>query len=423
MISTLSLDFHYIIEQRQKKSSLVALWQISLLASGLCWLGFSLGAGLIGKLYQSDTLSSFFAYASIFVVVEILRRAVRAVATKQQQFKELALAETYNVIFYSIVSIVMLFFIRSVWVFLIIFYLGNALELIYLWVLNRKEIAQSLSKVFEQGTLLRKSICKYRSFVTQATTVSAINQVAGNAPILILGLWVNPAYLGLYYFASQLIGVPVSMLTAAISQVFFPVFSETKDAEIVNMTNRFVRLVGSLGLPLLMFFSLVLMQAVPWLFGDKWLDAVPLIPVMFVLFGSSLFINPIGAIPFVKRKPGWELLWNIGSFIVKVGAMLIGLRTSFVVAVWAYAIAGAVTNIAFYVMAMYLVKDNVYKALQRIGISLIPAIAYAVFIYAFWSVKGWLLLSISLAGCLLLLLLINVLDKGRLKADLIQLIS
>lgn len=423
IVSTLSLDFQYIIEQKRKHTNLIALWQISVLASLICFVILSLGSGLIGLLYKSEILSRFFLYTSVFVVIEILRRAVRSVATKQLQFKELALAETYNVIFYSIVSIVALYFYKSVWVFLIIFYLGNAVELIYLWLLNRKLNAKALRYVLSKAHILCLSIRKYKGFVTQATVVSTINQIAGNAPILILGLWVNPVYLGLYYFASQLVGIPVNMLTAAINQVFFPVFSETKNSEIVTMTDRFIRLVGNLGLPLLMLMSVVLMHLVEWLFGVKWVEAIPLLPMMFILFGSSLFVNPIGGIPFVKRKPGWELVWNVVAFVVKVGAMLIGLKTSFMMAILAYAIASAVMNVAFYLMAMTMVEVSLYKSLQKLCVCIVPTAVFALLNIAIFKLQDWMALSLSACGCILLIVFINILEKGRLKADIRQLMS
>jgi len=419
----LSLDYHYVIEERQKNVSLIALWQISIIAGVLCFFIITFGAGFLGSLYKSVMLGRTFQYASIFLIIEFLRRTVRSVATKRMQFKELAMAETYNVLFYSVVSIIALYFVRSVWVFLIVFYLGNLLETIYLWLVNRSLIQGKLHKHLTRKLLLCRVIKKHRSFISFATLVAIINQISGNAPILILGLLVKPDYLGIFYFASQLVGVPVGMFTAAINQVFFPVFAGTKDGDIGNMASRYLRLVGNLGLPLLLLFSVILMYLIGWLFGSKWDEAVSYVPLMFVLFGSSLYINPIGGIPFVKRKPSWELTWNIFAFVIRIGAMMLGLQTSFFMAILAFAAASAVTNIAFYLMSMHLIKIDLFASTKQVLISLIPTMMYAVFILLIRSLQPLAVLSLSLLGCGILLCAINLVSNGLLKADIKQLLS
>ncbi len=419
-ISLLSLDFHYIVEQQRKITGLIALWQITLIAAILGFIILSLGAGLIGNIYHSNTLVKLFRYTAVFVIVETLRSGVRAIATKQLRFKALAIAETLNVVFYSVVSMAVLYFYRSLWVFLIVFYLGNLIELVYLWHMNRKVIAGISRKMFDQSKsrLLCLTLTAHRSFLAQATLVSVFNQVSSNAPILILGMMVNPVLIGLYFFASQLIGVPVGMFTNAIHQVFFPVFAGKQDSDISNMSSRFIRLVGYVGMPLLLAFSFVIMYAVGWLFNGKWDDAIPLIMPVFLIFGTSLYCTPLGGIPFVKRKPGWELVWNMCSLGIKVAAMLVGLRVSFEMAVWLFAIASVVTNIAFYLMSMVLVQQKPAKTMLQVLYSLIPSGCLAILIIFAERLQSWMAVTIVVLGSGVLLLIVNYVSKGLLAPDI-----
>ena len=420
LVGLLSLDFHYIIEQKKTASGLFALWQLTVITSVVGFILLSLGAGLLGLVYKSEILAKLFRYTSVFFIVEVLRRTVRSIATKRLQFKEMAVAETLNVVFYSIVSLAALYFYRSIWVFLIVFYLGNTVELLYLWLRNNDIICKVLRNLFSKGKsrLLLMTLCVYRTFLTQATLVSVINQVASNAPILILGLMVNPMLIGLYFFASQLIGVPVGMFTTAINQVFFPVFAGKKDGDIGNMSSRYVRLVGSLGLPLLLVFSFVTIYATDWLFGGKWNEAIPLIMPMFILFGSGLYCTPLGGIPFIKRKPSWELFWNIGGLVLKVGAMFIGLRQSFELAIWLFAIAGAVTHLAFYVIAMLLVRQNLFDTMLKVLGSLIPTLILSGLIFFVMHLQPWIAIVSVVLGCGALWTGLNMISKGMLISDL-----
>lgn len=423
VVGSLSFDFHYIVEQRQTNSSLVALWQITAIASIAGLVVLSISSGIFGDLYDSRVLGSLLQYTSIFLIIEIIRKTVRSMSTKAMQFRELALAETYNVIFYSVLTIIVLFFYRSIWVYVIIFYLGNAVETIYLWNLNSSKINKVLGKILIKRKLFSLILKRYRNFLTQATLVSLVNQFSGNAPILILGLIIEPVYMGIYFFASQLIGVPIGMFTNAINQVFFPVFAGKKDGDIGNMVARYIRLVSYIGIPLLMLFSFVAMFAVNLLFGSKWGDAIPLIPIMVIMFGASLFVTPISGIPFIKRKPGWELSWNITALIIKVGAMLIGLKTSFLTAIWAYAVSGAVMSFAFYFMSMYLIDVKLSRIFRKLLISLIPVILYGLFLKVIFKLLPLSAIIAAIIGCLVMLVLIDVFNKGILRQDLKTILS
>jgi len=418
VISSLSLDFHYIIERRQQKVSLIVLWQLTIISAVIGFLLLSIGSSLLGYLYQSEVLAKLFRYTSIFLVIEILRRAVRSVATRKLQFRELALSETWNVVFYSVLTFVALYFYRSLWIYVIAFYLGNAVETIYLWQVNKAQIGKAFKQAFSRFSLLKKVLQRYKAFLTQATLVSVINQYSSNAPVLILGMMIEPIYIGLYFFASQLIGVPVGMFNTAINQVFFPVFAGKKDGDIAEMASRYLRLVGSIGLPLLLLFSFIMMYAVQFLLGNKWGEAVPLIPIMFIIYGTSLFVNPIGGIPFIKRKPGWELAWNVVSFVVKVGAMLWGLHTSFITSLWAFGIASAVMNLAFYLMSMHLIRLKLKDTIGRILLSLLPALIYAILLNFIIGLPSLISIILAIFSCGIILIVMGILSKGRLNSDL-----
>jgi O-antigen/teichoic acid export membrane protein len=245
-----------------------------------------------------------------------------------------------------------------------------------------------------------------------------LNQISSNAPILILGVIVKPELIGLYFFASQIIGIPVGMFTNAVNQVFFPVFAGRKDNDIIHMSSRFIRLVGFLGLPVLFTFSLIMIFAVSWLFQGKWDDAIPLIWPLFLIFGSSLYCTPLGGIPFIKRKPNWELIWNILSVIIKILAMLIGLIYSFNAAIWLFAIASAVSHFTFYLMAMVLVRQKLMPSLARLLYSLIPTVVLAIITGFVLHMNTLWVITIVLVCNAALFYISDRFSKGLLISDL-----
>jgi lipopolysaccharide exporter len=420
VVFSFSLDLHYIVEKKKVQTGLIALWQLIFITAAVGFVLLSLGSGILGLIYKSAVLGNLFRFTSVFLIIELLRRTVRTIAIQRMQFKELSMAETYNVLFYSVVMLVALYFYRSIWVYLIIFYLGNAFEMLYLWNLNRVLINKAIRNLFKHGRIkiLQLFVIRFRGFLTQATLVSAINQFSSNAPILVMGAFFEPAYVGLYFIASQLIGFPIGVFNAAINQVFFPVFAGRQDTEISSIAFRFVRLAGFAGLPILLLFSFLMQFLVSWLFGDKWSGVIPLIPMVFVIYSFSLYCNPLGGIPLLKKKPGWELIWNIASFFVKIGAMLCGLLISFSAAIWAFAVASAVTSVYFYLMSMQLLQIRLSESLHKVLISWIPFALYAIFIYGIRHLQPLAAIPCSIFGCGLLLLLVNIFSKGKLISDI-----
>lgn len=417
-----SLDYLYVIEKRLSLTALTALAQLSLLASVVLIPVLALLSGWLGRFYHSPQLGNLLLWTSVFLGVEILRRGVRALASARLQFRELALAETANVILYSVLSVVLLYYRRSVVVFVSAFYLGNLLELVWLYRLNLP-LWNRVGKRLKRLGIMVRYIKSQSGFLSRATLVSVVNLFSGNAPILILGAMLNPLSIGLYYFAAQLIGIPVGMFTGALGQVFFPVFAGRKDAEIESALNRYLRLTGAVGLPLLLLFTFAAMYLTLWLFGEKWSCAVPLLPAMFILFGTGFYVNPLGGIPFIRRKPGWELIWNAVSLALKTGAMLWGLQTSFTMAVWAYSLTGAACNLAFYLMALYLVGADPRKVSPKLALSLLPSLVLGLGFYLLEPWGAYVSLGLSLLLAVVIFLSADLLSRGQLRRDLLQLFT
>jgi O-antigen/teichoic acid export membrane protein len=166
-----------------------------------------------------------------------------------------------------------------------------------------------------------------------------------------------------------------------------------------------------------------MMYAVPWLLGNKWSDAVPLIPAMVMLFGSSLYSNVIGGVTFIRRKPGLALTWTTAALIIKSGAMLWGLQTSFTNAVLAFALAGVLMNICFNLISMHQINVSLKSATGKILLSLLPVGVYALLLIPIsrFNPVAAIVISILIAGSLFPLL--DWIYKGKLKSDLKEIFS
>ncbi len=368
------LDYHYLTDKKRPHLNLQTMFQIGGLAALLLSILLWVFGRSIGSLYNSTELGMILHLSAAFIVIEVLRRCLRAIAQKHQLFKELALAETANVLVYSVLALLLIFFFRSVRLYILIFYIGNAIETGYL-ALSIPKLPQRYFSRMLSTRYLRLSCANIRqnlSFLVNVSLVNLIGIYSGNAPILFLGLLVSPKYMGLYFFASQLIAIPVGMLTSSISQVFFPVFANAERDKTLSGIKRYTSLVLKLGIPALILYSFALQSVIPLLLGAKWNEALPLIFYLVIFYGSSLLHHPISGVPYICRKPQWELRWNIGTLILRVAALYTGIQSGFEMAVLLFCVASALMNIFFYLMSIVLLRGDIIETSKTLAQSIVP---------------------------------------------------
>jgi len=367
------LDSNFITSKKHSGLDLFSFAQIGIGLSVVISILLAFGSGLLGSLYHSRELGNILRWTSLFVVVEVLRKLLRVQAQTQFRFKDLALAETLNVVFYSLASIALLYFYRKVGLYIVLFFLGNALETIYLYIKLPRRFSLSFPRLTSPKWLKISlaNLKRKQGFLFSVSLIRLINTYSGNAPILFLGMMVSPALMGVYFFATQLIGVPVTMFTVSLEQVLYPVFAKSGERDTINSINSFARLTLGLGIPLLVFYSFAVSALIPLLFGDKWDAVLPLLYYLIAFFGTSLLNDPISGVPFICRKPQWELYWNIITLVLRLAALALGIQHGFYPAILAFCVVSGVMNLSFYFLSLVLLKAPIVKPLIRVLISVV----------------------------------------------------
>lgn len=365
IFAVIGLDSNLITDSRHPKLNSFAFAQIGIGTGLLFSLLLALSAAWLARLYQSAELGVLLKWTSLFVQVEVMRKLFRSMAQSRLMFKELALAETWNVVFYCLASFSVIYFYRQVWVYVVAYFLGNLVETIYLYVHLKPFYSMRLRRVFSLRWLRYslELISRIRSFLANVSVIRLLNTYAGNAPILFLGTLVSTAFMGQYFFASQLIGVPVIMFTMAVGQVFYPVFAQLDRQRTISSIQSYSRLTLSLGIPLLLVYCFGLGYFVPILFDGKWDAAIPLLFYLIPFFASSMLNDPISGIPFICRKPHLELIWNVLSLGLRLLVLYVGIGHGFGFAVLLFSISSAVMNLLFYFMSLYLLDAGLLPAL------------------------------------------------------------
>ncbi|MCL2452654.1 MAG: lipopolysaccharide biosynthesis protein [Alphaproteobacteria bacterium] len=111
-----------------------------------------------------------------------------------------------------------------------------------------------------------------------------IISIVGQGSYFILGLLASPSVVGTYYFAFRLAFMPVNMLAGNVSSVLFPALAQFRDdpdrqhAAAIKAARGLAFAV----MPYCFLQAAVAEPAIRLIFGQKWLDAIPLIQILSV---------------------------------------------------------------------------------------------------------------------------------------------
>ncbi len=325
----------------------------------------------LGRWYNSDVLTTIIRYTTGFLLLENFRRLLTSVLQRELKLKQLANAQTLNVIFYSVLTLIVVMFRQSVWVLILGFYSGNLLELLLLlWYSRNSLIACKKDVSITTNSFLTKN----KKFLRIAWINDVVNNFSGNVPILVLGTIFPLAGMGVYYLANQVIIIPITVITTALLQVFFPAFSRKETHTVAQHFIEFSDFIVLVAFPLLALYTITACSYAPILFGAKWAETSNFMFLLSAAAAMSLLMNPVSGIPYSLQKPGVELVWSVSSTAIKVITVLLLSRFGYLISIAGFVIASIVSQITFIAIVLRLLNIDNRHYWNKFFLQLIPMI-------------------------------------------------
>jgi lipopolysaccharide exporter len=156
-------------------------------------------------------------------------------------------------------------------------------------------------------------IRRYSKFPLIDFWSATIDNVAGQIPIFILRQFFTVSQVGSYAMTIRILSIPVGLVSASISQVFFQRASEMKrhGKSITELTNKLYRKLVYIGMPPLIALSI----SGEWVFtnflGDQWSEAGKLAQIMCSAMFFALLFNPLSSIVIVCERQELALITRI----------------------------------------------------------------------------------------------------------------
>ncbi len=254
-----------------------------------------------------------------------------------------------------------------------------------------------------QGML--DGVRRYRKFPLVDIWGAFLNNVSWQVPVFMLAYFFSQTEVGFYSFALRLIYLPMSLIGAALGQVFFQRASEARhDSRKLGHTTKmlFQRLMAICLLPTLLL-GLIGSEAFNLIFGARWTEAGAYAQILSIWMLFWFISSPLSTIFTVLERQGSLLIIHIAIFGSRLASLAIGgLRDDVRLALWLFAITGAIVYgaLVFWNLRLAGVSSTiVVKTLVRYSLYALPA-ALAVFVAKLFNAAPVLLVSLAAAALL-----------------------
>ena len=145
--------------------------------------------------------------------------------------------------------------------------------------------------------------------------------------VLAYGAVYGPHAVGLFNFALRLVEESCGIVVTALRRVIVTSFAAAKRAghDLAPLFRRGTRVIAYVSAPMFLGIAAVASDAVPLIFGDQWLPAIPVLQLMLALWVFRATRMLVNAIMVVDGRQRAMVLFGIAGFVATAAAFVVSL--------------------------------------------------------------------------------------------------
>jgi O-antigen/teichoic acid export membrane protein len=143
-----------------------------------------------------------------------------------------------------------------------------------------------------------------------------INYFNSQFDTILIGKLLGVESLGIYTIAKELIMKPASIINPILTRVAFPTMSKIQDdvPRLKDVYLKMINFIASINFPIYVAIIILAPELINLLFGEKWMDAVPLVQLLSIFGAIRSTGNPIGSLLLARGRADLGFWWNFGLF-------------------------------------------------------------------------------------------------------------
>lgn len=318
---------------------IIQIFRFSIVLALIFSILFILSIHPISSFYGEHRLINVLYLISIQLFFNTLNVVPTALLLKNKKFKYIAKITSLSAFFCGLISIIFAYVGIGIYSLLITPICNSIISFLMF----------SRETVFRYNINAHKwdfePVKKILTFSIFQFSFNIVNYLSRNLDKILLGRYIGMVLLGYYEKSYRLMTLPISTLTSVFSPTLQPVLSDYQDnkAIIRNVYNRLCEYLFLLGCLIAPFMFFCAYEIIIIIFGENWIEAVPIFQVLSI------------SIPF-------QLVDSLSGGILQSTGSIKSLFVSGLIC--------AVVNVMFLIIALIIFSNIVYIALM-ISIGLI----------------------------------------------------
>lgn len=337
---------------------------------------FAIGSELIVKFYDKPELRLITILLSLNFILNAFTIVQRILLVKEMNFKVLAQIELTAIFISGFSAIILAMYGLGVYSLVIQILTIAFVSNIILWYHSKWRPAFLISK---------DSIRNLNKYSLNLLGNQIFQYWTKNLDNLLIGKFIGAGALGIYSRSYSLLAYRVNSISKILSNVLFPTLSSIQDdnERVKKIFLKVLKVICFVIFPLIVGLYVTAENIIFLLFGEKWMEMVPVFKALSV-FGFALAIGSVhGNFYMAKGKTGLQLKVGIFFKSLSIVAIIIGLKWGVIGVAYCLGIVSLISQFPQIMIAGKLVGLNlseVIKALYKILVfSFIMGGAYMVF--------------------------------------------
>ncbi|PWH86973.1 lipopolysaccharide biosynthesis protein [Brumimicrobium oceani] len=278
-----------------------------------------LAAPAIASFYDQEILKNILRVYALTFVIRSFVAVHTAKLTKEMNFKTQMKLQVPSTIVGGIVGVSMAFTGFGVWSLVWLSLSQAIIFTIQNWIFIK----------WRPSFVFNKRRFKYHlNFGYKLTLSGLLDTIYNNAYRIVIGKFFSPASVGFFNQAETMRLFPVEQISTVMGKVTYPLFSNiTSDIQLKSAYRSTMQLALFVVTPIMLVLILVGTEFFVFVFGEKWLPAVP----YFQILAFASIVRPIGAynLNLLKVKGRSDLFLRLEVVKKIIGIIVIAVALPF----------------------------------------------------------------------------------------------
>ncbi len=293
-------------KQNIDKKTYSSLYWLNCLFSIILYLIVFFLSSYIAMFYNDEELGLLIKLIGLGLILSALGRQYKTIEQKNLNFKLISLIEIWSAVLSLVLAIILAIYGYGVYalVFSVLF----------------QQFVSNISFLFfgarKHGLLFHFSYPETRPFLKigiYEVMSNAINYFSRDIDIMLIGKFLGTEVLGGYSLAKQLVFKPLLIINPIITQIATPLLAKIQENKEALKSNflKILSIISTINIPAYFLLIIFATPVVQILYGNAYLDIVPVVRILSIYVFLRALGNPVGSLLIALGRTDIGFQWNL----------------------------------------------------------------------------------------------------------------